>query len=55
MTTRTRPHIEHLQRRSLARVERRWNPDRGDLDLRSSPWRQERHQRRQGVGQGHSL
>ncbi len=31
MTTRTRPHMEHLQRRGLARVERRWDPDHGEL------------------------
>ncbi len=31
MTTRTRPHIEHLQRCGPARVECRWDPDHGAL------------------------
>ncbi len=51
MSARTRPHIEHLQRRGLARVERRWDPDHGGL----IQWHQMRRQRRQDMGQGHSL
>jgi len=50
-------NMEHLQRLGLARVERRWDPDRGDLvrvDLRPIVWREERRRlRAQKEGQGH--
>ncbi len=42
-------NMEHLQRLGLARVERRWDPDRGDLvrvDLRPIVWREERRRLR---------
>ncbi len=47
---RARANMEHLQRLGLARVERRWDPDHGELirlDLRPIQWRQERRQRRE--------
>jgi len=53
--TRVPANMEHLQRLGLARIERRWDPDRGELvrlDLRPIQWRQERRQRRQDAGQG---
>jgi len=53
--TRARANMEHLQRLGLARLERRWDPDHGELvrlDLRPIQWRQERRQRRQDAGQG---
>ena len=49
---RARANMEHLQRLGLARVERRWDPDHGELvrlDLRPIQWRQERRQRREDV------
>ncbi len=55
MSTRTRPPIEHLQRRGLVRLERRWDPAHGELvwlNLRPIQWRQIRRQRRQDAGQG---
>jgi len=51
---RARANMEHLQRLGLARLERRWDPDHGELvrlDLRPIQWRQERRQRRQDAGQ----
>jgi len=42
-------NMEHLQRLGLARLERRWDPDRGDLvrvDLRPIVWREERRRLR---------
>jgi len=47
--TRAWANMEHLQRLGLARVERRWDPDHGELvrlDPRPLQWRQERRQRR---------
>jgi hypothetical protein len=52
--TRARANMEHLQRLGLARIERRWDPDHGELvrlDLRPVQWRQERRQHRQHAGQ----
>jgi len=51
---RARANMEHLQRLGLVRIERRWDPDQGEvvrLDLRPIQWRQERRQRRQDAGQ----
>jgi len=51
---RAQANMEHLQRLGLARIERRWDPDHGELvrlDLRPIQWRQERRQRRQDAGQ----
>ncbi len=42
-------NMEHLQRLGLARIERRWDPDRGELvraDLRPIVWREERRRLR---------
>ncbi len=51
-------NMEHLQRLGLARVERRWDPDRGDLvrvALRPLVWREERRRlRAQKNHHGHS-
>ncbi len=51
---RAQANMEHLQRRGLARIERRWDPDHGELvrlDLRPIQWRQERRQHRQHADQ----
>ncbi len=47
--TRAWANMEHLQRRGLARIERRWDPECGELvrlDLRPLLWRQERRRLR---------
>ena len=50
-------NMEHLQRLGLVRIERRWDPDRGDpvrVDLRPIVWSEEhRRLRAQKEGQGH--
>ncbi len=46
---RARANMEHLQRLGLAHIERRWDPDRGELvrlDLRPIQWRQRRQDAR---------
>jgi len=50
LAKRARANMEHLQRLGLARLERRWDPDHGEL-VRLIQWRQERRQRRQDAGQ----
>jgi len=54
--TRAQANMEHLQRLGLTRLERRWDPDRGELvrlDPRPLLWRDERRRLRAQEAKGH--